>query len=195
MPRNGTKKKSKLKRGFLKEANECAEEFRLELNLRANDPICPFALAVHLSIKVTPLSMWPGMPQKVIRHFQGPGRDEFSAMTIKPDDYSEIIYNDGCGENRQRSSVMHEIAHIVIGHPMRPPIAGDGCRNFDPDMEYEANEFAYAVLIPPPAALRAVEAFSDLRRAAHYFGVSEQLLRHRVGRTNAVRWAANRRKF
>lgn len=194
MLRNGTKK-TNLRRGFLKEANEYAAEFRSEMNLMANDPICPFALAKHLSIAVTPLSNWPGMPIQIVRYFSGAGRNEFSAMTIQPSGVSEIIYNDACGENRQRSSVMHEIAHIVIGHPMRPPIAGDGCRNFDPTMELEANEFAYAVLIPPLAALRAVERFDDLSSAAKFFGVSVQLLRHRVGRTNAKKWAQNRRRF
>ena len=49
------KKKSNLRRGFKKEANEYAKEFRQELGLRAHDPLCPWKLAEHLAIPVKPL--------------------------------------------------------------------------------------------------------------------------------------------
>lgn len=189
------RKKISLRRGFLKEANEYALEYRSELNLQAFDPLCPFRLAEHLAIPVTELSSVNGMPPEIVQYFHGEGMREFSAITLQSDGPKQIIYNDGCHPNRQISSVAHEIAHIVLGHPLHPPMDGSGCRNFDPVLENEANEFAYAILITPEAALNAVENFVSIEDAAQHYGVSVQLLQHRIGKTNARRWAQNRQRY
>ena len=42
----------KLRRGFRKEAEEYAAEYRKELNLAEHDPLDPFDLAEHLLIPV-----------------------------------------------------------------------------------------------------------------------------------------------
>ncbi|MCG8607572.1 ImmA/IrrE family metallo-endopeptidase [bacterium] len=183
----------KLRRGFRKEAEEYAADFRDELNLEVHDPIDPVLLADHLSIPVIGLSDHPTISDDVKRFFATAGQDNFSATTIADGSYREIIHNDAHHPNRQNSNITHEVSHIVLGHPPKPPMIADGCRDFDPTLEKEANELGFTLLVPKIAALFAVEQFGNLAEAALHFGVSLQLLRYRIRITNADGWAKNRR--
>lgn len=182
----------KLRRGFRKEAEEYAQEFRLELQLQGHDPLDPIQLAEHLGIPVYALSQHPTIPTLVKDHFAGSGISDFSATAVADRTYREIIHNDYHHPNRQNSNITHEIAHIVLGHPPKPPMISDSCRNFDPVLENEANELSFALLVPKIAALFAIEHFPDLTSASRFYGVSKKLLVYRVGITNAKGWAANR---
>ena len=46
-----------LRRGFKTEANKYAREFRLELNIPPDGPLCPWRLAQHLLVPVFKLSV------------------------------------------------------------------------------------------------------------------------------------------
>jgi Zn-dependent peptidase ImmA (M78 family) len=184
----------RLRWGFKTEAEEYAEEFRTELELAIDGPLCPFRLASHLEIPVLSLSQLPDLPQKQLEYIQGTGQSEFSATTVNEGTYRLIVHNDSHHPYRQNSNVMHEIAHILLGHPPRPPVAGDGCRQFDPVLEKEANELGFALLIPKRAALRIIESRMGMELACATYGVSAQLLRYRISITNAKGWADNRRR-
>lgn len=184
---------AKLRRGFVKESEEYAVEFRQELGVPENGPLCPFALAKHLEIPVTPISTHPTIPDTVKLHFATTGQSSFSAVTIADGSFREVLHNDYQHPNRCASSIMHEIAHVVLGHPPKPPFLGDTCRSFDPVMEKEANELGFTLLVPKPAALFAVEAFHNRSAAAAHYGVSLALLDYRIRKTNAAGWAYNRR--
>lgn len=185
----------KLRRGFVKESEEYAVEYRQELGLADNAPLCPRSLAKYLAIPLFEVSTHPTIPDEVKRLVSKQGNSGFSAMTIADGPYREILHNDYQHPNRQNSNIMHEIAHIVLGHPPKPPIIGDACRSFDAIKEREANELGFALLVPKPAALYAVEAFPRSRKeAAIYFGVSTTLLEYRIRKTNALGWLNNRRR-
>ena len=187
--------KAKLRRGFRKEAEEYAAEFREELGLKIIDPLCCRELAQHLAIPVWELSSHPNIPDEVKNYFRTDGRDDFSATTLVDGMRKEIIHNDSHHPNRQNSNVMHELSHILLGHPAKPPMMNDTCRNFDPVLEMEANELGFALLVPKDAALNAVENFAAVPEAAEYYGVSVSLLQYRIRITNAQRWAQNRAKY
>lgn len=184
--------KQKLRRGFRKEAEEYALEFRFELGLGKHAPLSAFELADHLEIPVWRLSKIDQMPDETIKYYSGIGSGDLSATTICDGTYREIVYNDSHHPNRQNSSVMHEIAHVLLGHPPKPPMMEDACRHFDPVAENEANQLGFTLLIPKPAALFAYENFSSLSEAATHFGVSRSLMEHRVRITDAIRWSHNR---
>ncbi|MBL6935768.1 MAG: ImmA/IrrE family metallo-endopeptidase [Alphaproteobacteria bacterium] len=183
-----------LRRGFRKEAENYAQEFREELGLEAHSPLDPRGLADHLAVPVIGLSEHADIPEKVKLHFGGPGNSDFSATTLADGTYREIIHNDFQHPNRQNSNITHELAHILLGHPPKPPMIDDGCRNFDPTMEKEANELGFSLLVPKVAALFAVENFSDLKLASQQYGVSQSLLLYRIRITDAKNWANNRAK-
>ncbi len=182
----------KLRRGFRKEAEEYAEEFRAELGLAAHAPLSAFGLAALLEVPVTPLSAHPAVPEEVKAHFRDGGNSRFSATSLGDGTYREILHNDYQHPNRQNSNVMHELSHIILGHPPHPPMLDDGCRHFDVEAELEANQLGFTILVPKRAALFALEAFRDRQAAADYFGVSLPLLQHRIQITDVAGWAKNR---
>ncbi len=184
-----------LRRRFRTEAEEYAIEFREELKLGPTAPLDPWNLAEHLAVPVTSLSGHPAIANDV-KLFFSHRESKFSATTIADGAYREIVINDYKHPNRQRSSLTHELAHIVLGHPPRPPLTDETCRSFDANMEQEANELGFTLLIPKMAALFAVEKFQNLDEASKFYEVSLDLLRYRVRITNARGWAKNRaRKF
>lgn len=184
----------KLRRGFKTEAEEYAEEFRVEMSLPIDGPLCPFQLAEYLAIPVVKLSELPDLPPACLdRCFSG--QSEFSATTVNDGPYRMIVHNDSHHPHRQNSNVMHEIAHVLLGHPSRPPLTGDGCRHFDSMMEREANELGFTLLVPKRAALRVVETRIPTTAACMVYGVSPQLLNYRISITDVRGWAANRRRL
>ena len=100
----------KLRRGFRKEAEEYAVEFREELGLKEHEPLDPFRLAERLAIPVCALSKHPAISRETKEYFQGPGNSTFSATTLVDGIYSEIIHNDFQHPNRQHSNITHELA-------------------------------------------------------------------------------------
>ena len=183
-----------LRRGFRKEAEDYALEFREELGLEEYQPIDPFRLAEHLAVPVYALSEHPTIPLEIKRYFQGTGNSIFSATTLVDGIYNEIIYNDFQHLNRQRSNITHELAHIILGHPPKPTFLNGSCRNFDSLLETEASQLGCTLLVPKVAALYAIEEFTEIRDAAKHYGVSQDLLKYRIRITNAKEWAKNRRK-
>lgn len=182
----------KLRRGFVKEANEYAAEFRTELNLLPTDPICPFLLCEYLEIPVTGLSKHPSIPPNVKSYFSLQGQNDFSATTLVDGIFKEIIHNDYHHPNRQNSNVVHELAHVLLGHEPRPPMLEDGCRNIDKNIEHEANELGWIILVPKNVAMRALEGFVSLGDAARYYNVSLQLMTYRVRKSGALGWYRNK---
>ena len=180
------------RRGFVKEAEEYALEFREELGLAHNDPLDANVLANHLEIPVWELSTHPALPQASVQHFSSEGQNDFSALTLTVGTYKEIIHNDSHHPYRQNSNIAHELAHIILGHPPKPPMLKDGCRNFDKKLEREAHDLGFILLVPKSAALFAVEQFANREAACEYFGVSKPLLEYRIRKSDANRWARNR---
>ena len=64
-----------------------------------------------------------------------------------------VVYNDAHDPVRQRSDLAHELSHALLQHPPKPAIDHRGCRDWDPEMEEEANWLAGALLVSEEAAL------------------------------------------
>ncbi len=189
------KKKNRFRRGFVKEAEEYAEDFRFEMDRASHEPLSALDLADFLDIPVCGLSDHPAIAESDKAFFRGPGNSLFSAATLPQGTYRSIVHNDYQHPNRQNSNVMHEIAHILLGHPTKPPLLEDSCRNFDADAEKEANHLGFTLLVPKRAALYAHEQFATVEQAAKYYGVSVPLLRHRIQITDVRRWSENRARI
>ncbi|MBV8799056.1 MAG: ImmA/IrrE family metallo-endopeptidase [Alphaproteobacteria bacterium] len=183
----------KLRRGFRKEAEEYAAEYRAELDLATDGPLCPFKLAALLEIPVVPLSHLDGFGPENPNY--SPSRNGFYAATIPIGTRRHIIYNDMSHPNRQRSDVMHEIAHTALGHPPHPPLTDDGCRNFNPVLELEAKELSFTLLIPKPAARRIVAQGITSFQASIIYGASKDLIEYRIRITDAHGWDRNRQRY
>ena len=183
----------KLRRGFKTEAEQYASEFRAELRLATDGPLCPFQLAAWLEIPVVPLSKLDGFDAANPNYH--PGETQFHAATLARGTHKTIFHNDSKHPNRQRSNVMHEIAHILLGHPAHPPLMEDGCRNFDSLLEHEAKELSFALRVSKPAARKIIATHMTLSQASVIYGTSTELIEYRIRITDARGWFVNRAKY
>ena len=183
---------TKLRRGFKKEANELAGEFRQELGLAPHDALCPWRLAAHLDIPLLRLSQFTSNPDISYLH-SAHGKKEFSAMVCFDGIAGFVIYNDAHALTRQAADISHEIAHIVLRHPPKPPIDERGSRDYDPLSEVEAHWLGPALLVSEEAALHIVAQGFSMPLASRLYGASEELITMRINVVGARKRIARRR--
>jgi len=98
-----------------------------------------------------------------------------------------VLVNPSHSRGRQANDLMHELAHILLGHEAaRVDVAEDGSLvlfTYDKDQEDEANWLAACLLLPRPALLEIRKAGKDLRTAAKEYGVSQVMLQYRLNVT------------
>ncbi len=174
-----------LRRGFKTEANDIAREIREELGLRLVDPLDPWRLAEHLDIPVVPLTDFRRDAPGAVRHFTKINGGEFSAVTVFHGPARLIVCNDAHSRGRQASDLAHELAHALLGHPPRPALDGIGCREWDSELEEEANWLAGALLVSYEAAVSVALNRTAIEDAARKYGVSTQMMRFRVNVSGA----------
>lgn len=171
----------KLRRGFKAEANAYSREFRKELGLPAEAPLCPFKLAKHLGVRAIPLGQFANDEPQAIDYLKSKhGKKEFSAITLCFGMERLIIYNDAHTSPRTTSNVAHELSHIILMHPAKPPFDENGSRHYDAVLEDEANWLGPALLISEEAALKIGRDNQPHAVAAKKYGVSGAVLRMRL---------------
>jgi Zn-dependent peptidase ImmA (M78 family) len=177
-----------LRRGFKSEANWYARSFRLDLGMPEDSALCPFDLAHHLGVAVLSLTEFRDCcPDEVAYFHTAKGRKEFSALTAIRNEQRLVIYNDANSAKRSNADVMHELAHIVLFHPPKPPISPDGSRHYDGVLEEEANWLGPALLVSDEAAVSAARNGWTLSQSSDFFGVSEELVRMRLNVSGAYK--------
>jgi Zn-dependent peptidase ImmA (M78 family) len=177
-----------LRRGFKTEANEYSRDFRRELGLASDAPLCPFSLASLLEVRVHKLSEYRSVePDAVAYLLSQNGQRDFSAVTLCVGPSRLVIYNDGHGGPRVVADIAHELSHVVLMHPPKPPFDEVGSRHYDAEREEEANWLGPALLVSEEGALRVAREGLALMQAANEFGVSSDLMRMRLNITGAYR--------
>jgi hypothetical protein len=177
--------------GFKTEAECFAISLRAELGLTVADRLDCVALAAHLEIPVMPLQdlRQHGADAKNIAHLMG-SRSGFSAMTICAGTRKLIVYNPRHPMTRRANSLAHEISHVLLEHPPAPALGAGGCRNWDRQLEDEADWQAAALLVPRDGAFSWLRAGGDLGDGAEHFGVSVALFRWRANMTGVTKQLA-----
>lgn len=179
------------RRGFRSEAEKLAVELRGELRCRNVNRLDVFALANHLAVPVVPLSGLAANPDSdvaaAVRTLAGGERSAFSAMTVFFGPRRLVVHNDAHAEVRQASNIAHELAHAILLHPSAPALDMRGCRNWNEDIEDEANFLGGAMLLPRVAAYWAVKIKMPLDDIAERFGISTELVQMRLNMTGAQR--------
>jgi Zn-dependent peptidase ImmA (M78 family) len=184
-----------LRRGFKSEANATARGIRTEMGLSPMAPLDPRALAEHLAIPVLTLSSMGEDAPYAVHHFSSVSPAEFSAMTVFCGTRRVIVYNDSHSNGRQASDIAHELSHGILLHPPRPALDAKGCRHWNDDVEDEAEWLSGALLISEEAALSIARRRLPLDQAATFYGVSQQMVRWRLGTTGAQKRLARTRQF
>lgn len=181
---------SKLRKGFVSEANRWAIDLRTELGVREDDPMCPWALAGYLGVPIYRLSELPDCNEKLLLYTKAGGHD-FSAAVCFDACAAFIVTNDANDIKRQASDIAHELAHILLRHPPAHPFQEDGLRDFSADHELEAERLGPTLLLSDGTAVRAhrliVTGRSSIRDLSDAWGVSKEIIQMRINLSGARR--------
>src|SRR5580658_8647495 len=134
------------RRGFKTSCENIARQQRRHLNLAFTAPIDPHAIAKQLGVVVHTVEEVPGLSSDCLRTLLHDDGDSWSAVTLSGNDRNVIILNSSHAPTRRASDLVHELAHILIGHrPARVDLTEDGSlmlSTYDKDQEDEANWLA-----------------------------------------------------
>ena len=169
------------RRGFKTEAHALAVEVRAELGLNPFDCLDPFKLADHLEIPVVPLSALREKNPGCVRHFTQLEPEAFSGVTVFSGHRRMVVYNDAHVPGRQHS----DVAHALLMHPPTHALDEGGCRNWNADLEDEANFLGAALLVTEEATLNIVRRSLTIAQAAEIYGVTPKLMQWRINATGA----------
>ena len=132
-----------------------------------------------------------GLTEEDLRQLVEVDVDSWSAITVSAYGRDMVIYNPRHFSGRYASDVMHELAHLVLGHdPTTMFFVGDGelaLRGFNPSTEEEANWLAGTLLLPRDALVYVKGRKMTSEQACARYGVSSQMLEYRMRMTGVNR--------
>lgn len=170
-----------------------AGEVRAELSLDPMGPLDPWELAELYGVKVIPLSALR-LGVRIQEHFGLTHPHVFSGALLPYGTGAVIIENDSHVLARRRSTMSHEMAHVVREHTFGASLVNDGgCRSADWIQEQEAAEISGELLVPFEAAKALARRQATDEEVALRFGVSLELARWRMNATGARKIARARR--
>ncbi|MFN2577540.1 MAG: ImmA/IrrE family metallo-endopeptidase [Pyrinomonadaceae bacterium] len=177
----------------------------------AEQPLDPFALAKFAKLLVVDFNSIEGLSPESRAHLLGEAADEWSGGACSrplPDGWRLVILNPAHGRQRNRATLMEEVAHVFLGHQpnrlaiiSRNPTFGEGGSGKNPtvggrasgtrgretlarDYNHDDEEAAYAVgaaaLVPYEALRRFVAQGRGVTEIASHFRVSRQLVEYRI---------------
>lgn len=179
--------------GFKAKANRIAVGLRHQMDLRCDAPIDLRDLAERrLGLLVVPITEFSDVCPEHVAQLLEADNSAFSASLLQIGQGRIILLNDGHSLRRQNSSLAHEISHALLAHRPTQPFDGTGCRNFDKDLEAQANCLAGHVLIPNEAAQRIVWSGRSSEAVCDEYGASQRMLDYRLNASGArkrrARW-------
>jgi uncharacterized protein DUF955 len=172
------------RRGFKSWCEETALTVRAHQGLATTAPLSPFVLARELHVEVIEPAVLKDLPEDVRRRLLREHSDSWSAVTIPNGRTQLIVYNPTHSIARQNSDLMHELAHIVLGHKPTmmfvDPNADLAVRSHNQAQEEEANWLSGCLLLPRAVLLhiKAVQLSDSI--ACHEYGVSVKMLTYRM---------------
>ncbi len=176
-----------LERGFKSWAERTALAVRRELGLSAKEPLDPRKLAQHLGVRLISPEDLRGLPADISTQLLENDPWGWSAATLELPTATIVIYNPKKSSGRQASDIIHELAHLILGHePATLVFSNDGLmatRTFNVKQEDEANWFGWALLLPREALMSARRARMATAQIAEMYGVTERLVDYRLQMT------------
>ena len=186
-----------MERGFKTRCEEMSRALRTELGLGPVACLPAEQLASYLGVflwSVNDLGLSPADVKQLVHD----DPDSWSAITVSAAGKDAIILNPNHRRGRYSSDVMHELAHLLLGHePSTMFFAGEenlALRGFNKAAEEEADWLAGALLLPRDALVRLRSQKSAQEAACEEFGVSRQMLEFRMRVTGVERQFSRRKK-
>lgn len=175
------------RRGFKSQCERRADEFRRTLRLRSADPLSALSLAEHLNVVVWSVADVSGLDAQDVDILSDEAENSWSALTMRLGTDDLVIYKPVPSLGRRNNVIMHELAHIILGHNLAAAcVLEDGSLvpgNFSQDQEDEADWLAGTLLLPRPALLSIRAQRLTDREACDRYLVSGEMLAWRFRMT------------
>jgi len=177
-----------MRRAATQEAERRAMAFRAALGYGGLAPLPARRLAGHLGYQVTRPNAIAGIPDEAAEWLCCPDCG-WSALVLTGGGLRLIVYNPSESAARQESSLMHELAHLVCGHPSTSLDLGRGLmlRAFHADHEEEAAWMGGCLQLPRDVLRLALRQGMTLERIAAHFTASMQMVSFRYRMTGLAR--------
>jgi hypothetical protein len=176
-----------LRRGFKSQSERRSLEVRKTLGLGSIAALDARRLAEHLRVTVWSAADIPGLSAFDRCHLLEVAQNEWSAFVLVESARHLVVYNPQHSPARTNSDLMHELAHIILGHEFATPdetVDGHFLNgNYDEVQEAEANWLGGTLLLPRPALLWMRARKMPDGDAVRHFGVSQQMLTWRIRMT------------
>ena len=160
-------------------------------------PLDPFTLAEFARLLVVDFDSIEGLSPESRTHLLGDAADQWSGGACSrplPNGWKLVILNPAHGRQRNRATLMEEVAHVFLGHqPNRlaiistNPTVREGAaakqtvaRDYNHDDEEAAYAVGAAALVPYEALRRFVRQGRQATEIARHFHVSRQLVEYRI---------------
>lgn len=175
-----------MRRGFKAQAEKSAVEARKVLGIPRIGKLDPWAYADHLKVVLLDFDQL-GLPDSAILQLTKTDADSWSAMTLEEAGLRSIVLNPTHKPPRLANDLMHELAHLELGHtPARVEVSGSGVfllSDYSDDQEQEADWYAGAMLLPRDALWYHRSRAKSAEEIGKLFGVSKALCEWRLRMT------------
>jgi hypothetical protein len=148
-----------LRHGFKAQSERRSAELRKRLGVADDGALEARELAAHLRVRIQSAADVPEVAASDLKQLTEIDADCWSAFTLQIGQAFLIIYNPAQSAARLNSVLMHEQAHIILGHELPLPYVSttdDGClvpSQYNQDQEDEANWLGGTLLLPRVALL------------------------------------------
>jgi hypothetical protein len=171
-----------VRRGFKTEAKGLALELRAEIGIDAHAPFDPYAFASEYGIPVVRLSDLDGVARD---HFLRADGSALSGALIPNGSGVVILENDAQPLTRRRTTMCHELAHVVLEHEFGVSLADERKCGLGGEQEAEADWLSGEILIPSDGAFRLARRNATDGQAATSYDVSLAIARWRMNHSGA----------
>lgn len=177
--------------------------------LGAAEPLDPFALAKFAKLMVIDFDQINNLSAESREHLLGAAANEWSGGACSrplSNGWRIVILNPAHGKQRNRATLMEEVAHVFLGHKAnrlaivdedRNPTVAEGAkskkiiaRDYNKSDEEAAYAIGAAALVPYAVLRQLVLSGSTAEQIARRFQVSRQLVEYRIKVTHL--WALHK---
>lgn len=180
-----------MRRGFKSTCEVTAKRYRKRLGVSLQAALPYRQLADELGVFLWAVDDVTGLDDDTIHQLSVADALAWSAVTVRLDERYAIVVNTAQNQRRIPNSVVHELAHIMLGHSAaRVDISEDGhlwLSTYDEQQEREADWLSATLLLPRDGLLRSFVRQRDIESIAAQFRVSRELVRWRLNATGVAR--------
>ena len=166
--------------GFQTWCETIATEKRRLLRIPLAGPLDPRLVAKDLHVVIRYIEQIRNLARDTFDQLVVRKKDVWSAVTLWHNGRYFVVLNSAHSKTRQANTLMHELAHLIIGHkPARLDITDDGLMilsSYNNQQEEEADWLAAALFLPREALLHVRRRGLSNDQTAALYGCSESIV-------------------